>query len=122
MWKYIFLQIYILWAVIDNCNSISSPIEPFTNYSNVVELQANVADLYWTVNNDKQEITFELHINTTGWIGLGISPGKKLLKILFDPDLLIEYLAGGMPGADIGTGWVDSSGNVFLQVNEIFSE
>jgi hypothetical protein len=77
MWKYIFLQTYILWAVIDNCNSISSPIEPFTNYSNVVELQANVADLFWTVDNDKQEITFELHINTTGWIGLGISPGKN---------------------------------------------
>jgi hypothetical protein len=36
--------------------------------------------------------------------------------------LLIEYLAGGMAGADIGTGWVDSSGKVFLQVNEIFSE
>ncbi len=77
MWKHIFLQIHILWAVIDNCNSISSPIKPFTNYSNVVELQANVADLFWTVDDNTKEITFELHINTTGWIALGISPGKN---------------------------------------------
>jgi hypothetical protein len=38
-----------------------------------------------------------------------------------DPNLLNEYsiqlsIAGGMKGADIAVGWVDSSGKVFLQV------
>ena len=28
----------------------------------------------------------------------------------------IEILAGGMAGADIGVGWVDSTGKVFFQV------
>ncbi|CAM4957108.1 unnamed protein product [Rotaria socialis] len=55
------------------------------------------ADLWWTVNDDKQEILFELHVKTTGWIALGISPD------------------GAMIGADIGTGWVDKIGNVHFQ-------
>ncbi|CAF4841138.1 unnamed protein product, partial [Rotaria magnacalcarata] len=40
----------------------------------MVELQANVAQLWWTVNDIEQAITFELHVNTIGWIALGISP------------------------------------------------
>ncbi|CAF1205461.1 unnamed protein product [Rotaria magnacalcarata] len=63
----------------------------------MVELQANVAQLWWTVNDIEQAITFELHVNTIGWIALGISP------------------AGGMKGADIAVGWVDSSGTVHMQ-------
>jgi hypothetical protein len=31
-------------------------------------------------------------------------------------DKLIEYLAGGMKGADIAIGWVDSSGKTTIQV------
>ena len=37
-------------------------------------------------------------VETTGWIGLGISPN------------------GQMPGSDVVMGWVDSSGVAFLQV------
>ncbi len=77
MWKYIFFQTSVLWFAIEKCNSISSPIRPFTNYTHSIELQANVADLWWTVDDVKKEITFELHMNTTGWIALGISPGKN---------------------------------------------
>ncbi len=60
------------------CNGISSPIQPFTKYKYSTELQTNVADLWWTVNEAQQDITFELHINTTGWIAFGISPGISL--------------------------------------------
>ncbi|CAF1402975.1 unnamed protein product, partial [Didymodactylos carnosus] len=73
------------------------PLQPYTNYSYSTELQSNVADLWWTINEDEQEITFELHIKTTGWVALGISP------------------AGGMNGADIGLGWVDQQGQVHFQ-------
>ncbi|CAF1272849.1 unnamed protein product [Rotaria magnacalcarata] len=69
--------------------------ENLYKYSTV--LQDNVADLWWTVDDAEREITFELHVKTMGWISLGISP------------------AGGMKGADIGVGWVDSIGNVHFQ-------
>ncbi|CAF1032269.1 unnamed protein product [Rotaria socialis] len=84
-------------VIVGKSNGISSPVEPFTTYKHSIELRENVADLWWTVNDDKQEILFELHVKTTGWIALGISPD------------------GAMIGADIGTGWVDKIGNVHFQ-------
>ncbi|UJR14303.1 hypothetical protein I4U23_001293 [Adineta vaga] len=73
------------------------PIQPFVTYKYSAELQENIADLWWTIDDAEREITFELHIKSTGWIALGISP------------------AGGMKGADIAVGWVESSGKVYLQ-------
>ncbi|CAF3333694.1 unnamed protein product [Rotaria sp. Silwood2] len=93
----IILWLYISLILIELCIGISSPLQPFTTYKHTVELQANVAQLWWTVNDIEQEITFELHVNTVGWIGLGISP------------------AGGMQGADIAVAWVDTSGKVHIQ-------
>jgi hypothetical protein len=68
---------------VQKCNTITSPIQPFTNYRYATELQSHVADLWWTVDEVQQDITFELHIKTTGWIGFGISPGIGLYKIIF---------------------------------------
>jgi hypothetical protein len=61
--------------VIGDVRAKSSPIQPFTTYRYAIELEPGIADLWWTVNNDANEITFELHMKTTGWIALGISPG-----------------------------------------------
>ena len=69
------LCLYISLMVI--CTGFSSPLRPFTTYDHSLKLQANVAELWWTVNDAEQEMTFELHMKTTGWIGFGISPGKK---------------------------------------------
>ncbi|CAF3687851.1 unnamed protein product [Rotaria sp. Silwood1] len=91
------LQCIVSSVVIENSRSISSPLAPFTTYKHSIELQKDVADLWWTVDDNEREIIFELHINTTGWIALGISP------------------AGGMNGADIGVGWVDQIGSVYFQ-------
>ncbi|CAF4657670.1 unnamed protein product [Rotaria sp. Silwood2] len=93
----IILQFIISSVVIENSRAISSPLAPFTTYKHSIELQKNVADLWWTVDDNEREITFELHMNTTGWIALGISP------------------AGGMKGADIGVGWVDQTGSAHFQ-------
>ncbi|CAF3089068.1 unnamed protein product [Rotaria sp. Silwood2] len=89
--------------IVEQSNGISSPVQPFTIYKHSVELQATVADLWWTVNDVEREIIFELHVNTTGWIALGISP------------------VGGMRGADIGVGWVDQAGNVHFQDRYAFN-
>jgi hypothetical protein len=66
--------------MIKNIDGQSSPITPYTNYTNSIELVANASNLWWMVNTFRKEITFELHVKTTGWIALGISPGKMSLS------------------------------------------
>ena len=62
-------------GLVQHLDAISSPIPPYTNYTYATELQPNLADLWWSIDDVRKEITFEIHINTTGWIALGISPG-----------------------------------------------
>lgn len=68
---------------IQSSNGLSSPLVTFTSYNHSVELQANVSDLFWSVDETKGTILFELHVKTTGWIGFGISPGKYLFVCQF---------------------------------------
>ncbi|CAF2973272.1 unnamed protein product [Rotaria socialis] len=96
------LFIVLLLVAIGDVVSISSPITPFTTYRYSTELEKGIADLWWTVDNGAKDITFELHMKTTGWVALGISPG------------------GGMEGADIGVGWVDTEGKVHFQDRHAF--
>ena len=51
--------------------------------------------LYWTFDNDAQNITFAVRVRTTGWVGFGLSPN------------------GQMPQSDVVIGWVDGTGNRF---------
>ncbi len=80
MWLHTVSYIIISLLAVQKSNAITSPIQPFTNYKYSTELRTNVADLWWTVNEAEQDIIFELHINTTGWIALGISPGIFTLQ------------------------------------------
>ena len=89
MWVCIVFQLLLSLFVLEKCNGIASPIAPFTTYKHSIELQANVADLWWTVDDAEVEIMFELHIKTTGWIALGISPGRLLIIFLFDLIIII---------------------------------
>jgi hypothetical protein len=73
-----FALLVIFLFVFQSSNGITSSIPPFTTYDHSVELQANVSDLWWTIDEINQTILFELHIHTTGWIALGISSGKYL--------------------------------------------
>ncbi|UJR36615.1 hypothetical protein I4U23_029335, partial [Adineta vaga] len=94
---YIGLQFILLSIIVPKSYGLFSPITPYMNYTYSVEISSVSADLWWSIDTNKSEITFELHMNTTGWIAMGISP------------------AGGMTGADIGVGWVNGSGSVTLQ-------
>lgn len=71
----IFLTAWVF--VITRCTGISSPIQPFTTYKHSAELEKGTVDLWWTVDDAEKEITFELHVKSTGWVALGISPGKN---------------------------------------------
>jgi hypothetical protein len=78
MWLCVIFQLFLsLIILIDKSDGISSPIQTFTAYKHSTELQSNVADLWWKIDNDEKEIMFELHIKTTGWIALGISWGYE---------------------------------------------
>ncbi|CAF1328257.1 unnamed protein product, partial [Didymodactylos carnosus] len=72
----VLLTIISLYSIIPNAKCLSSVLRPTDKYQHSIELQTNVADLYWTENPNDSEITFELHVKTTGWIALGISPGR----------------------------------------------
>lgn len=72
----IIIQLIFLWMMMETTNGLSSPITPYTNYTNSIELLVNTSDLWWSVNTTTKEIMFELHTQTTGWIALGISPGR----------------------------------------------
>nr|CAB3263920.1 DBH-like monooxygenase protein 1 homolog [Phallusia mammillata] len=71
-------------------NSISaSQPEPSETFTHNAQLEPNgKIHLYWKFN--QIHITFEVHGNTNGWVGIGISPG------------------GSMMGADINVGWVNN--------------
>ncbi|CAF1357457.1 unnamed protein product [Didymodactylos carnosus] len=70
----ILFSLFLSSILIEKCSGISSPVRPFTTHKHSTELQADIADLWWTVDDAETEIIFELHIKTTGWIALGISP------------------------------------------------
>ena len=51
--------------------------------------------LYWTFDKAAENITFAVRVQTTGWVGFGVSPN------------------GQMPQSDVVIGWVDGTGNSF---------
>lgn len=57
--------------------------------------------LFWSVKHADQSIHFAAQVNTTGWVGFGISKG----------------LAGNMVGADLVIGGVDDSRKGYLKVS-----
>ena len=65
-----------------------------SSYRFSANLHANYT-LYWTFDNEAQNISFAVRVRTTGWVGFGLSPN------------------GLMPQSDVVIGWVDGSGNHF---------
>ncbi len=63
------------------------PSEDYTHKLIVDEENPNQFVLFWKMIND-DEIQFEAHCKSNGWVGIGISSN------------------GGMEGADFAIGWV----------------
>ena len=55
--------------------------------------------MFYSYDTELSILRIAVLVETTGWIGLGISPN------------------GQMPGSDVVMGWVDRSGEAFLQVH-----
>ena len=61
--------------------------------------------LYWTVDWDKESVSFAVEAATTGWVGFGFSSGN-----------------GKMVGSDMVVGWVkDSKGYLTVRMGTICS-
>ena len=67
------------------------PSESYTHHESIIDTDPGQFNIYWKVFST-QEIQFEVHVRTLGWVGLGISTN------------------GGMKGSDIAIGWYDASG------------
>ena len=78
------------------------PLEPSEEYTyslTVDEDEPEVYQLFWKLVDNDEYIQFEVHCQSTGWVGFGLSPN------------------GDMPGADIAIGWVDDNdGKAHLRV------
>ena len=70
---------------------------PFKATLNTAE-NGGLYELYWTFDNTAKTISFAVRVQTTGWVGFGLSPN------------------GQMPNSDVVIGWVDN-GETFLHVS-----
>jgi hypothetical protein len=77
--------IHVLYFKLINAASINEfkalkplePSEPYTHSINMDEDDKSLYKLFWKIlNND--EIQFEIHCRTTGWVGLGFSPNGNM--------------------------------------------
>ena len=55
-------------------------------------------EVYWNYNLTAGTISFAVRVQTTGWVGFGLSPN------------------GQMPGSDVVIGWVDCNGGMHFHV------
>ena len=60
-------------------------------------------ELYWNYNLGAQIISFAVRVQTTGWVGFGISPN------------------GGMVDSDVVIGWVEGDGAVQFKVIKYYT-
>ena len=54
--------------------------------------------MYWSFDSEMMTVSFAVRVQTTGWIGFGLSPN------------------GQMPGSDVVIGWVNDNGDSFFNV------
>ncbi|XP_077994651.1 DBH-like monooxygenase protein 1 homolog [Glandiceps talaboti] len=87
----IFLCAFSMFALVLTSSSLPLPAPNGFTHNAVLDGYENF-HLYWKY--DEEMITFEVHVRTTGWVGLGFSPN------------------GGMPGSDMIMGWVLDDGDV----------
>ena len=70
---------------------------PFKATLNTEE-NGGLYELYWNFDNDAETISFAVRVQTTGWVGFGLSPN------------------GQMPNSDVVIGWVTDDGETMFHV------
>ena len=97
MKSFLVLLVYVIrfaWCVQD----LSS--YPFKATLNTAE-NGGLYELYWNFDNDAETISFAVRVQTTGWVGFGLSPN------------------GQMPNSDVVIGWVTDDGETVFHVRRL---
>ena len=63
------------------------------------EAEGGLYELYWNFDNDAETISFAVRVQTSGWVGFGLSPN------------------GQMPDSDVVIGWVTADGETMFHVS-----
>ncbi len=87
---------HIITAIIFVCSFIeiaTANLEAEYDHAAFLDPDENY-QLFWSVKDTDKTMNIAVKVNTTGWVGFGISRG----------------LSGSMKGADVVIGWVDSNG------------
>lgn len=93
------MRLYVAFLFIFACSTVTAATLK-ESYDHFVSLDENEKYMmYWTMNDATKVINIAVAVQTTGWVGFGISP-----------------YTGRMPGSDTVIGWVNSNGTAFLQV------
>ena len=74
---------------------------PFKITLNPAKNGAGLYELYWNFDNAEETISFAVRVQTTGWVGFGLSPN------------------GQMPNSDVVIGWVTDEGQTEFQVSQL---
>lgn len=85
------LPLFLLFLRTEGTETSKPSDLPFVDYLD----QDHLVRLSWGFDNFQGSITFELVVNTTGWVGFGLSPN------------------GGMKGSDIVIGGIGPAGHYF---------
>ena len=91
------LPLFLLFIWTERTKASEPPDLPFVEYLD----QNRLVRLSWGFDNHQGNITFELMVNTTGWVGFGFSPN------------------GEMKGSDIVIGGIRPAGSYFAVRNII---
>ena len=86
-----------LFAVLVEANIPSQRLSRQYTYNVQLDNEGRYT-MFYSYNRKLSLLRIAVLVQTTGWIGLGISPN------------------GQMPGSDVVMGWVDNNGQAFLQV------
>ena len=90
------MKVFILKLIL-YLNAFSLSVSQQWMHSVVMD-PLNKYHLNWSFDDDKQQITFNVVVETRGWVGFGISPN------------------GGMTGSDLIIGWIDHFGRTHFHV------
>ena len=80
------------------CSSQDLSSYPFKATLNT-EAEGGLYELYWNFDNDAETISFAVRVQTSGWVGFGLSPN------------------GQMPDSDVVIGWVTADGETMFHVS-----
>jgi hypothetical protein len=93
----LFLLVIFGWVTIAASFVPMTPTESYTHFADADQSNPGQYGLFWKLIGT-DEIQFEVHCKSTGWVGLGLSSN------------------GGMAGSDIAIGWV-ANNKAHLKVN-----